>query len=582
MSGRTVLVSWLCAAGGLLFAVVTTLVGESQGAPTRFLFFDGTVGLLFVLIGLVAWSVRPEVRTGPLLLASGVLWFVGSYAPTMLMPASWLGFSFERYYDVLLAFLALTFPDVRLRGLQRVVLVVFAGAYLVRTAFRLFVGCTCTGEHPFVLFSNDQMFERSQLVTSWVIVGAALAVMVLAAHRLRTSGPAARRYLAPIVVSGSIAALVAAYDAFELAWFIRTGGPVFDLGEPGMEILAWSIFAAVGLVPIGFLIGALQRRRGHGAIAQMAVGLDQGAAPDQLRAALRHALDDPTLELYLADGDGRWLDGFGHVADLPEDIEHASTVLEGDDGPLAVVTHDPILREDPGLVTAAVAVLRLAVENERLGQLVRDQLEEVRASRSRLIQAAEDERRRIVRDLHDGAQQRLIAVALAMQQAREAAHRVDPEAPFAQRVDDAIIELLGAVDELRQLARGIHPAILTEEGLPPAVAGLARRSPVPVKLDIQITERLPLVVEATAYFIVAEALTNVTRHADAQSAVVHIARTNGHLDVEVRDDGCGGADGFRGSGLLGMVDRLDALSGRLVVESPVGGGTRLQAVIPCA
>ena len=121
MSGRTVLVSWLCAAGGLLFAVVTTLVGESQGAPTRFLFFDGTVGLLFILAGLVAWSVRPEVRTGPLLLASGVLWFVGSYAPTMLMPASWLGFSFERYYDVLLAFLALTFPDVRLRGLQRVV-----------------------------------------------------------------------------------------------------------------------------------------------------------------------------------------------------------------------------------------------------------------------------------------------------------------------------------------------------------------------------------------------------------------------------------------------------------------------------
>jgi len=170
----------------------------------------------------------------------------------------------------------------------------------------------------------------------------------------------------------------------------------------------------------------------------------------------------------------------------------------------------------------------------------------------------------------------------AMQQAREAAHRIDPEASFAQRVDDAIIELLTAVDELRQLARGIHPAILTEEGLPPAVAGLARRSPVPVELDIRIAERPPVVVEATAYFIVAEALTNVARHADAQSAVVRIARNNGHLEVEVCDDGAGGADGSRGSGLLGMVDRLDALSGQLVVESPLGGGTRLQAVIPCA
>ncbi len=582
MSGRAVSVRWLCAAGALLFAVVTTLVGESQGAPTRFLFLDGTVGLLFILSGLVAWSARPEVRTGPLLLASGVLWFVGSYAPTTLMPASVLGFAFERYYDVLLALLVLTFPRVPLRGPRALVLMVLAGAYLVRTAFRLFVGCSCTGENPFALFTDDRMFERSQLVTSCVIIGAALAVLVLAGHRLRTSSAAAHRYLAPVVVSGSIAALVAAYDAFELVWFIETDGPVFELGEPGNEILAWSIIAAVGLVPLGFLIGALQRRGGQEAIARMAVDLDEGADATQLRAALRHALGDPTLELYLRDGERGWSTASGPVAGLPANSESASTVLAGEDGPLAVVTHDPILREDPGLVAAAVAVLRLAIENERLGQVVRDQLDEVRASRARLIEAAEDERRRIVRDLHDGAQQRLIAVALSMQQAREAAHRIDPDAPFAHRVDDAITELLAAVDELRQLARGIHPAILTEEGLVPAVAGLARRSPVPVQVDIRIDERLPSVVEATAYFIVAEALTNVSRHADAQAAVVSIARNNGHLDVEVRDDGAGGADGSRGSGLLGMEDRLDALSGSLVVDSPVGGGTRLRAVIPCA
>jgi signal transduction histidine kinase len=582
MSDRLVSVRWLCAATALLFAVVTTLIGESQGAPTQFLLLDATGGLLFILSGLVAWSARPEVPTGPLLMLSGVLWFVGSYAPMTLMPASLLGFAFERYYDVVLAFLVLTFPRGWPRGSRAVVLVVLASAYVVRTAFRLFVGCTCTGENPVALFSDDQVFNRSQLVTSWVIVGAAMGVLVLAVQRLRTSSAAAHRYLAPVVVSGSVAALVATYDAFELAWFIQTGGPVVDLGEPGNEILAWSIIAAVGLVPLGFLIGALQRRGGQEGIARMAVDLDGGADPGQLRAALRHALGDPTLELYLRDGQRGWRTAVGRLDALPRHPESASTVIEGEDGPLAVVVHDAILREDPGLVAAAVAVLRLAIENERLGQVVQDQLDEVRASRARLIQAAEDERRRIVRDLHDGAQQRLIAVALSMQQAREAALRVDPVGPLAHRVDEAITELLAAVDELRRLARGIHPAILTEEGLVPAVAGLARRSSVPVQVDIQVRERLPSVVEATAYFIVAEALTNVTRHADAQSAVVCIARNNGHLDVEVRDDGAGGADGIRGSGLTGMADRLDALSGSLVVESPVGGGTRLKAVIPCA
>jgi signal transduction histidine kinase len=581
MGGRSISVGWLCAAGALMFAAVTTLVGESQGAPTRFLLLDGTVGLLFIISGLVMWSARPDLPTGPLVLGSGGLWFVGSYAPTALMPASLLGFSFERYYDVVIAYVVLTFPRVPARGARAAVLVVLVLAYVVRTAFRLFVGCTCTGSNPFAVVTDDHLFERSQLVTSAVIVVAAMCVLVLAFLRLRGSSSAAHRYLGPVVVSGAVAAMVAAYDAFELVWFIQTDGPLVHLGDPGDEIVAWSIIAAVGLVPLGLLVGALQRRSAHDGIARLAVDLDRGADPGQLRAALRHALGDPTLQLLLPDGAGVWRDPEGARTELPEDPMGASTMLEGADGPLAVVTHDPILREDPGLVTAAVAVLRLAIENDRLGEVVREQLDEVRASRARLVEAAEEERKRIVRDLHDGAQQRLIAVALSMQQAREAARRVDPEAPFARRVDEAITELLGAVDDLRRLARGIHPAILAEEGLAPAVAGLARRSPVPVQVDIDVADRLPSVVEATAYFIVAEGLTNVARHADARSAAVRIARSNGHLDVEVRDDGAGGADGSRGSGLLGMADRLDALAGTLVVDSPLGGGTRLRAVIPC-
>src|SRR3954464_12972323 len=162
MSGRMVMVGWLCAAGAVLFAVVTTLVGNAAGAPTRFLVFDGAVGLLFILSGLVAWSARPDVRTGPLLVGSAVLWFVGSYAPTGFMPVSLLGFSFERYYDVLIAFLVLTFPDTALQGFSRVVVMCLAGAFLVRTAFRLFVGCACAGDNPWALMRADRVFEVSQ------------------------------------------------------------------------------------------------------------------------------------------------------------------------------------------------------------------------------------------------------------------------------------------------------------------------------------------------------------------------------------------------------------------------------------
>ena len=312
----------------------------------------------------------------------------------------------------------------------------------------------------------------------------------------------------------------------------------------------------------------------------MAVDLDQGADPDQLGSALRHALGDPTLELYLRDDEG-WLTASGPVA-APTDPS-TSTVLEGEDGPLALITHDPILREDPGLVAAAVAVIRMAIENERLGQVVHDQLHEVRASRARLVAAAEDERRRIVRDLHDGAQQRLIAVRSSMQQAREAAHRIDPErlsrtvstrpSPSCSPPSTTCVEL----------ARGIHPAILTEEGLAPAVAGLARRSPVPVQVDFQ-RQRSAAVGRRGDGILHrrrgADQCDAARRRASRPSCAspAATATSTSRCVTTAR----AGPTAHAGSGLLGMADRLDALSGSLLVDSPVGGGTRLKAVIPCA
>jgi len=573
-----------CAGAAAGFAALTAWVGHTQGAPVRFLVTDTSLGLLFIGAGLLAWERRPDVRTGPLLTASGALWFVGSYAPTSLSPWSELGFAFERFYDVVLGLLVLTFPDAGLRRSGRAVLGLMAAAFVVRAASRIGIECGCTGRpNPMAVLDDPRLFDRIQFWTGVAIVAAGLGVAILGVRRWRQAPMAAQRVLRSVVVAGVIAGLVASYDALEIVMFAGFHRELLPFGDPWHEVVAWTIIGLVALVPCAYLLGTWWLRGGQRSIARLAVELDAGAEPERLQAALRHALGDPTLELYLADAEGAWRSAAGTLTGPPvEDDARVVTTLEGRTGPLAAVVHDRALREDPGLVAAATAVLRLAVENERLSSVVRGQLEEVRASRARLVHTAEEERRRIERDLHDGAQQRLIAVALALQQARDEARGAAPRASFVPRLDEVADELLAAVDELRELARGIHPAILSEEGLRPAVASLARRCSVPVSVDVRLAERPPLAVETAAYYFVAEALTNVVRHARAGAASVEVSRTNGHLVVEVTDDGDGGADVSRGTGLEGLADRLDALAGRLQVESPPGGGTRLWAVIPCA
>jgi signal transduction histidine kinase len=250
--------------------------------------------------------------------------------------------------------------------------------------------------------------------------------------------------------------------------------------------------------------------------------------------------------------------------------------------PLAAIVHDPALADQPELLGGVIRVLGLALENERLQSDLREQLQLVTESRTRLVSAAEDERRRLERDLHDGAQQRLIAVMLALQQARAEAGDAKAPVEVARRLDAAADELNLAIRELRELARGIHPALLEEDGLAAAVAGLARRAGLPVIVRAELGGRLPPLVETTGYFTIAEALTNAQRHARATQAEVSITLVDGVLEVEVRDDGAGGADPSRGSGLRGLADRVTALGGRLNVESAAGGGTTVHASIPVA
>jgi signal transduction histidine kinase len=213
----------------------------------------------------------------------------------------------------------------------------------------------------------------------------------------------------------------------------------------------------------------------------------------------------------------------------------------------------------------------------QLDAQLRDRLEELRASRARLVQAGDAERRRLERDLHDGAQSRLVGVSLLLRNARA---RAPDDGELTQLLDRAMDELTQGLTELRELAHGIHPAVLTDRGLEPALKALVARAPVPVRVEAACDERLPPPVESAAYFVVSEALTNIAKYARASSASVEVRRSNGRVTVEVADDGVGGADASRGSGLRGLADRVAALDGTLSLYSLPGQGTRLRADIP--
>jgi signal transduction histidine kinase len=247
--------------------------------------------------------------------------------------------------------------------------------------------------------------------------------------------------------------------------------------------------------------------------------------------------------------------------------------------PVAVLVHDAALLDNPELIEAACAAAALALENERLTAELRARLRQLAGSRSRVLQAAEAERRRLERDLHDGVQQRLLSIPMALTLA-ESASSGDPGRVLSL-IGEAKGTALAVLDELRALCQGIHPPVLTERGLRGAVQELTAVTSVPARLALGLFRTLPAEVETAAYYVVAEALANVVKHAEAAGAVVRLDDRGGRLLVEVRDDGRGGADASRGSGLRGLADRVEATGGTLDVTSPPGAGTTVRAVLPC-
>ena len=402
-----------------------------------------------------------------------------------------------------------------------------------------------------------------------------VATLVLLVRKRQAATPPQRRALAPMLWTGL--ALVALLG---VAFLVDVLGLPSRIGDVA-GLLALVAFA---ILPFAFLAGLVRSRYSRaGAVGELIERLNNPEADRSLGLALADALGDRSLKLvYWRPSAGHYVTYDGRPVELPEaGSGRAVTEVEREGIRVGAIIHDASLADEPGLVRAVAASAALALENERLEAELRARLDELQTSRSRLVEVSMFERRRLERDLHDGAQQRLVALSLQLGLAKRRLEEGQDGAAGAM-LDAARDELARALEELRELARGIHPAVLTDRGLEPALEALAERAPLPVSLDQMPAERLPAPVEAAAYFVVAEALTNVVKYAGASTAAVRIRRNGSYAIVEVRDDGVGGADPTIGTGLRGLADRLAALDGRLEVHSPPGEGTTVRAEVPCA
>jgi signal transduction histidine kinase len=347
---------------------------------------------------------------------------------------------------------------------------------------------------------------------------------------------------------------------------------------PGFVTVQRLTLFVLGLAPIAFLIGLLDAHLARTGIGDLLVEL-RGEPPD-LRSALARTLRDPSLTLvYWLPQYATWADEAGQPAVLPgDDPTRAATVIERDGEPVAALVHDPSLTDEPELLDAVTAAAGFALDNGRLRAELRARLEELHGSRLRVLQAGQRERQRLERDLHDGAQQRLIALSLDLGRLE---HRLGTDPAAKAALAEAKREIAQSLDELRQVARGLHPAVLSGHGLAVALESLAARAVVPVTLTVRLADRPPEGAEVAAYYVVCESLANIGKHAAATSSTVDVSRDGDLLVVDVVDDGVGGADTERGTGLRGLADRVEALGGRLRVWTPRGSGTWVRAEIPC-
>jgi signal transduction histidine kinase len=556
-----------CVAAGLLMwlALTSDHVPEPglQGVLTDW------ITLPYILAGVFAWSRRPDSRFGPLMIAAGFAMFLSSLGWAGAAGPHTIGLAFDLLPAVVFLHVFLAFPSGRLEHRFERLLVVAGyvtafGLHLVGMAFGGF------GPHNVVEVASEPGLSGTLLDVELLVLSAfcLIGVGVLAVRR-RDAGRPLRRSAALLV------------DAFALGLVMIAALFVAGAFEsPAFETIRRAAYLVVGLAPAAFLVGLLNARLARSALADLLLEMRAEPAPGDLRDALARALRDPSLTLaYWLPEYEAWVDVDGRPTSPPAAEDgRAVTLIDSDGQHVAALTHDASLRDEPELLQAVSAAAGIALDSARLHVELAARLDELRGSRVRVIEAGQRERQRLERNLHDGAQQRLVALSLELTMLKK---RLDADPEASTRVDHARSEIALSLEELRDVARGLHPAVVSGHGLAVALESLVARAPVPVRLNVELDGRLPEPLEVAAYYLISESLANIGKHAQASSASISVARHNGDVVIEIVDDGIGGADTERGSGLRGLADRVEALDGRLRVWTPAGRGTRVRAEMPC-
>lgn len=563
----------LLAAAALLITMVE--LGAVVAGPVEPVWFPVGVVLMaltYVATGLLAWYRRPANRIGALLYATGLVWFV---TVVDFSGIPWLT-AVSRVIALvplaLILHLLLAFPSGRLAGRVEVGLVI--GAYVV--AFVLEAPKYLLAPEPSGLLQIADAPTVAR-VMKYVEAAAAAAVIVSVSivliGRLRRATPRQRRTLAPLSLLGIATIVFIIVSANVLV-------PLLGLDPLGLAAMQ---LVAVALIPVAFTLGVL--RGGFARTAEMedlGVWLGSGdRGSTALRNALRETLGDPSLDLlYWMPSTRGYVDLQGASRPITQtNSGHAAVEILLAGQPVGAITYDATLLADSEPVRAAAAVTAIALERERLTAELAATAAALRESRARVVTTGDLERRRIARDLHDGVQARLTLLTLRLATARR---ELADSSSACETVEAIGTGLNETINELRRLVHGVMPAVLVERGLFAAVEDLVDQLPLPVSLEVPGTPRpLPSLTESTAYFVVAEGLSNAVKHAHATRVQVRLGPSNGQLEIEVRDDGVGGARLNGLGGIRGIADRLDAVGGRLALDSPLGGGTRLLAEVPC-
>jgi signal transduction histidine kinase len=558
-----------------VLAGVETALFAAEPSPPWVVYLFPAVAAAYATSGVIAWGRRPSNGMGPVLYLGGLVILLAGLLNTSVpaLAAAGLVLAAAPIGAVFHALLA--FPSGRLNG--RVAAALVALGYVITIAL----------QSPRYLFSRNpppldafELGHRPTVVHAGILVqnisgGVVLACgALLLAHRVLRASTPQRRVLGPVYLYG-----IAAILFLELAAHVLR--PLFGIGPNTVFGLQ---MAGLAGVPAAFVSGILRggfARSGELEELGVWLGSTEGGRPG-LRDALAATLGDPSLELLFWLPDGGYVSAAGEPVCLPRlGSGRAAVEVELADQRIGAIAYDGGLIADPELVRAGGRVIAIALERERLTAALLASRESLRESRVRIIEAADRERRRIARDLHDGLQGRLVTVAI-----RTGRLAADPAArTVASELTGLREELEEASGELRDLVQGVMPALLLERGLYAATEDLVDRLPVPTRLALAPGESyvpLPQRIESTGYFVVAEALTNAVKHSQARELGVTVARDDSTLRIEVTDDGVGGASVAGGSGLRGIADRLDVLGGTLHIRSPEGQGTWMLAELPCA